>query len=235
MTKNEMMEAKRMAKRAAETAGEMKNVVMSKMTLLETSTDEEGNVGYVMFEYEGHQYQAWEDAAAGTRHFEEYVTSDGEIIVNEYPTLTEMEEAVMREIPQDNFYESGFDSVIWSDVFCEESSIDGKKIRGVISSLAKKGMLFVDGKGREVTISLTKMGQKYLLDNGICDADGWYIPAAKTVTLLAFTGMVIGEFKIKSETSTTITIETKQGDMLIDKATKLQLDPKNKKFANRIA
>ena len=149
--------------------------------------------------------------------------------------LTEMEITALTEIPQDDFYENGFESCIWSDVFCDNSNIEGKKIRGVLSSLVKKGMIEVNGTGREATISLTQMGQTYLLSNGICDADGWYIKPAKTVTLLAFTGMIIGEYPIKSETATTITIETKHGDMEIDKATKLQVNAKNKNFSNRIA
>lgn len=57
---------------------------------------------------------------------------------------------------------------------------------------------------------------------------------AKTVVMKAFTGMWIGEFEIIKETKKTITVATKKGELKFDKATGIQLDANNPKFANHI-
>lgn len=54
------------------------------------------------------------------------------------------------------------------------------------------------------------------------------------VIMRAFTGMVIGVFKIEKETKTTITVKTAKGKLKFDKTTGIQIDSNNKKFANRI-
>ena len=54
------------------------------------------------------------------------------------------------------------------------------------------------------------------------------------VVMRAFTGMVIGVFKIEKETKTTITVKTAKGKLKFDKETGIQIDSNNKKFANRI-
>ena len=56
----------------------------------------------------------------------------------------------------------------------------------------------------------------------------------ETVVMRAFTGMLIGEFKVVAETSEAITVETKKGELSFDKKTGIQLNPNNPKFANRI-
>ena len=58
--------------------------------------------------------------------------------------------------------------------------------------------------------------------------------AVKTVVMKAFTGMWIGEFEIIKETKKTITVTTKKGELKFDKATGIQLDANNPKFANHI-
>lgn len=58
--------------------------------------------------------------------------------------------------------------------------------------------------------------------------------AAKTVVMKAFTGMWIGEFEVIKETNKTITVATKKGELKFDKATGIQLDANNPKFANHI-
>lgn len=56
-----------------------------------------------------------------------------------------------------------------------------------------------------------------------------------TVTVRAFTGMLIGEFEIAKETKKLLVVKTKKGDELkFDKATGLQTNGNNPKFANRI-
>lgn len=58
--------------------------------------------------------------------------------------------------------------------------------------------------------------------------------AEKVVQVRAFTGMLIGTFKVEKETNTTITVKTAKGKMKFDKETGIQIDSSNKKFANRI-
>lgn len=58
--------------------------------------------------------------------------------------------------------------------------------------------------------------------------------AEKVVKVRAFTGMLIGTFKVEKETKTTITVKTAKGKLKFDKETGIQLDSNNQKFANRI-
>lgn len=58
---------------------------------------------------------------------------------------------------------------------------------------------------------------------------------AREVTVLAFTGMPIGTFAVSSETTKTVTISTAKGaELIFDKATGIQTNAKNPKFANKI-
>lgn len=56
----------------------------------------------------------------------------------------------------------------------------------------------------------------------------------ETVVMKAFTGMLIGEFKVVAEDTEVIVIETKKGELSFDKKTGIQINPNNPKFANRI-
>ena len=56
----------------------------------------------------------------------------------------------------------------------------------------------------------------------------------RVVNVRAFTGMLIGTFKVEKETKTTITVKTAKGKMKFDRETGIQIDSNNKKFANRI-
>jgi hypothetical protein len=66
----------------------------------------------------------------------------------------------------------------------------------------------------------------------------WYSKwdeAQQVVEVKAFTGMVIGWFKVHTESKETITVLTKQGKFLdFDKTTDAQINAKNSKFANHI-
>ena len=66
----------------------------------------------------------------------------------------------------------------------------------------------------------------------------WYSKwdeAQQIVEVKAFTGMVIGWFKVLTESKETITVLTKQGKFLdFDKTTDVQINAKNSKFANHI-
>lgn len=56
----------------------------------------------------------------------------------------------------------------------------------------------------------------------------------RVVKVRAFTGMLIGTFKVEKETKTTITVKTAKGKMKFDRETGIQINSNNKKFANRI-
>ena len=56
----------------------------------------------------------------------------------------------------------------------------------------------------------------------------------RLVNVRAFTGMLIGTFKVEKETKTTITVKTAKGKLKFDKETGVQLDAANPKYANRI-
>lgn len=58
--------------------------------------------------------------------------------------------------------------------------------------------------------------------------------ADRVVQVRAFTGMLIGTFKVEKETKTTITVKTAKGKLKFDKETGIQIDSNNQKFANRI-
>ena len=60
------------------------------------------------------------------------------------------------------------------------------------------------------------------------------LAAQGEVILKAFTGMVIGVFKITKQTKKSIVITTAKGAMKFDPATLKQLEAKNPKFANKI-
>ena len=60
------------------------------------------------------------------------------------------------------------------------------------------------------------------------------VEKVETVVMRAFTGMLIGEFKVVAEDAEVIVIETKKGELSFDKKTGIQLNPNNPKFANRI-
>lgn len=55
------------------------------------------------------------------------------------------------------------------------------------------------------------------------------------VLVKAFTGMVIGVFKVYKKTSKSITVKTAKGELKFDAQTGLQINANNAKFANRIA
>ena len=55
------------------------------------------------------------------------------------------------------------------------------------------------------------------------------------VVIKAFTGMVIGVFKITKRTSKSITVKTSKGELKFDAQTGIQINANNPKFANRVA
>ena len=76
--------------------------------------------------------------------------------------LTTLEMTALDDMTKDNFYEDGLDSMLWADVFVDGSKIDSKVLRGVLSSLIKKGIIYPILKGRDGMISFTDDGREVM-------------------------------------------------------------------------
>lgn len=91
--------------------------------------------------------------------------------------------------------------------------------------------------GYEVSEDLIKVPEKKSGHSNFVDGERVNLrmdEAEKVVTVRAFTGMLIGTFKVEKETNRTISVKTAKGLMKFDKETGIQADAKNPKFANRI-
>ena len=81
--------------------------------------------------------------------------------------LTEMELQTLEDITNDDFYEDGLNSIIWVDTFLEYgTSIEPKKVRGVLSSLIQKDIINGICSGRDATISFTDYGKEVMKELG---------------------------------------------------------------------
>lgn len=90
--------------------------------------------------------------------------------------------------------------------------------------------------GYEVPEDLVKVPSKKQGHSNIVDGERVNLrkdEAEKVVTVRAFTGMLIGTFKVEKETKSTIVVKTAKGTLKFDKKTGVQITEK-KKFANRI-
>lgn len=86
--------------------------------------------------------------------------------------LTELEKIVMSGIPEDNFYEDGFESALWADIFIENMEEDPKKVRGALSSLIKKEFINMVDDERSKIITLQDNGVQWLKDHLVMDEYG---------------------------------------------------------------
>jgi hypothetical protein len=108
-------------------------------------------------------------AAPEDKPEEDAPEAEKEIIL---PKLTKMEFEVMASIPEDDFYESGLESILWTDIFMDNCSIPNKQLRGVLSSLEQKEMLVLystkdkidnqKGSATNSTISLNDLGKAWM-------------------------------------------------------------------------
>jgi predicted transcriptional regulator len=76
--------------------------------------------------------------------------------------LTDLEKKVLHS-SRDNEYGDPAEDPVWVFSIIKNSGIESSKARGVISSLAKKGLAFVDdyegnGKADDMVFSLTPLG-----------------------------------------------------------------------------
>ena len=73
--------------------------------------------------------------------------------------MTELERKMMNAIPEDDFFEDGLGSTLWTDCFIDCCGIDSKQARGVFSSLVQKGYIL----GGKKNFSLTEKGKDYIM------------------------------------------------------------------------
>ena len=89
--------------------------------------------------------------------------------------LTALETRVMTTIPKECFYESGFNSTLWTDCFVDtvesKEGIDPKQSRALLVTLAKKKYIAVSG-GKDGTINLLEKGKTWLLEQKLVDEAG---------------------------------------------------------------
>lgn len=106
----------------------------------------------------------------------------------------------------------------------EEKKMTVKEMRAEAKGMGIKGYSRMSKEDLQKAIEANTVEEKAEVEE----------KATKTVVMKAFTGMWIGEFEIIKETKKTITVATKKGELKFDKATGIQLDANNPKFANHI-
>lgn len=147
--------------------------------------------------------------------------------LEEMPAVEEMFEEVYDEVTSCTFDEGFCDSK--AAPICVKFA--GKKfIREQIAKLFQKD-------GYEVSEELVAVPERKPGHSNFVDGERINLrkdEGEKVVNVRAFTGMLIGTFKIEKETKTTITVKTAKGRMKFDRETGVQINSSNKKFANRI-
>lgn len=147
--------------------------------------------------------------------------------LEEMPAVEEMFEDVYDEVTSCTFDEGFCDSK--AAPICMKFA--GKKfIREQIAKLFRKD-------GYEVPEELVAVPERKPGHSNFADGERINLrkdEGEKVVNIRAFTGMLIGTFKVEKETKTTITVKTAKGKMKFDRETGIQIDANNKKFANRI-
>lgn len=91
--------------------------------------------------------------------------------------------------------------------------------------------------GYEVSEDLEKVPEKKAGRSNFVDGERVNLrndEGERLVNVRAFTGMLIGTFRVEKETSTTITVKAAKGKLKFDKETGLQINANSPKFANRI-
>lgn len=155
----------------------------------------------------------------------ENAVQDGEM--EELPAVEEMFEEVYDEVTNCNFDEDFGDSQ--AAPICMKFA--GKKfIREQIAKLFRED-------GYDVSEELVAVPERKPGHSNFVDGERINLrkdEGEKVVNVRAFTGMLIGTFKVEKETKTTITVKTAKGKLKFDKETGIQIDSNNKKFANHI-
>lgn len=172
------------------------------------------------------------DAMKNIRHGYNWVVGglensvqDGKL--EELPPVEEMFEEVYDEIT----------SCAFAEGFCDTKGAPiCMKFAGKAFIREQLAKMFRED-GYEVPEELTKVPERKPGHSNFVDGERINLrkdEAEKVVKVRAFTGMLIGTFKVENETKTTITVKTAKGKLKFDKETGIQMDSNNKKFANRI-
>lgn len=75
------------------------------------------------------------------------------------PLLTDLEKQAMKV--KDDEYANLLDGeATWVFSWMGETRIPAKQLRGIMSSLEKKGLIIMDGSGKDASISYTKEGRE---------------------------------------------------------------------------
>ena len=82
--------------------------------------------------------------------------------------LTDYEEVTLQDITKDSFYDTseGLENIIWADCFLDTSSLGASVVRGVLSSLIKKNIIYPIAKGRDGTIRFKEFGKQIMRELG---------------------------------------------------------------------
>lgn len=112
----------------------------------------------------------------------------------------------------------------------EEKTMTVKEMRAEAKKMGIKGYSRMSKKDLQTVIAAAKSVNEFLGKSAEAKTE-----EKTTVTVRAFTGMLIGKFEVVRETKKLLVVKTKKGDELkFDKATGLQTNGNNPKFANRI-
>lgn len=147
--------------------------------------------------------------------------------LDEMPPIEEMFEEVYSEVNSCTFDE-GFRG-------CKAAPICMKFagrafVREQIAKMFRKD-------GYKVPEELVKVPERKTGHSNIVDGERINLrndEGEKLVSVRAFTGMLIGTFKVEEETDSTITVNTAKGQLTFDKSSGIQLNASNSRFANRI-
>lgn len=142
--------------------------------------------------------------------------------------------------PVEEMFEEVYDEIIscaFAEGFCDTKGAPiCMKFAGKAFIREQLAKLFRED-GYEVPEELTKVPERKAGHSNFVDGERVNLrkdEAERVVQVRAFTGMLIGTFKVEKETNTTITVKTAKGKLKFDKETGIQIDSNNKKFANRI-
>lgn len=149
--------------------------------------------------------------------------------IDEMPSVEELFEEVYDEVTNCTFGEGFCDSN--TAPICMKFA--GKKfIREQIAKMFQKD-------GYEVPNELIKVPERKTGHSNFVDGERINLRKdedEKVVNVRAFTGMLIGTFKVEEETETSIIVKTSGNKKTLefDKATGIQLNANNKRYANRM-
>lgn len=152
-----------------------------------------------------------------------------------------VQDGKMEELPPvEEMFEEVYDEVTscaFAEGFCDTKGAPiCMKFAGKAFIREQLAKMF-QADGYEVSEDLVKVPDKKQGHSNLVDGERINLrkdEGERLVNVRAFTGMLIGTFKVEKETKTTITVKTAKGKLKFNKETGVQLDAANPKYANRI-